>query len=310
MPNDSFVNKPVLLIAPRKITDTSRSNFNDIFSAFIHDYELLSSNLDVKVLTPSVKNAWSLPFFKTSQSLIKKYPNANLPFNISCENEHFFTLWPRDLFQVYDNLIFSSKNSTSLVTSILNNLNISSNNLSENNFGIGGFVVRDRDLIVTSDYISDNLTFKELSLLGYEVHNVPVLKFDNGSTLAKRMSHNHHLDTEFNLVHNKSGDVFTLVNESYYSFYKKQVDSINRKINANMCVVKENTSDYKMKSLNFISLPNWKVMIPGNSPKTKSFLEAALGKENVLVSKITDPCMYSGKYGGLRCMSNLIQYIS
>ena len=308
-----ILKNPTLLIAPRTfiLSDDTREDFyQDALERFIRRYDMLTQECDVKVLGAKEDTDASHKYWRFIEDFEKLRPDAVIRLNVKSRRDTLATIWPRDVFQVYGDLVISTPGYEEKTREILLQLGVKLEGLKilSSNLGQGGYVVRDKNILILSSKVLEDPEIPHLKNKGYTIYFLPVpSEEDKDSDLVRRMSLNYHIDTEFNLVFSPDGNALICVNGGYYSRFQEQVDSIVEAINGKMYIIPEDSVDAMKKATNFIKLPNGKVMLPNYCSATQKFLEEGLGKNNVLVAEIDPATEYSGVGGGLRCMSNLIE---
>lgn len=305
---------PVLLIAPRTFLlpdDTREDAFQDALKRFAQRFDLLQKNgCDVQVLGATKDTSGSHGYWRFIEEFERLRPSSIIRLDVNNRSDMLATIWPRDVFQVYGTLVISTPGYERKTKEILSKLGIPVERLEvlSSDLGQGGYVVRDKDLLVLSSRVSQDQNIPNIINRGYQIYFLPVPeKNDKGTDIGRRMSLNYHIDTEFNLVLSRGGTPLICVNEAYYSSFREHVDSLVEATDGKLHKIPEDSVDSRRGAINFIKLPNGKVMLPDYCVATQTFLEKGLGRSQVLIAKIDIFNDYSGPGGGLRCMSNLIE---
>lgn len=221
--------------------------------------------------------------------------------------------YPRDLFQVFDDLVFSS---APIAASKLLGKKVP---IRESLLGVGGKVLRSgRNIVLTSD-LRGMPEIEELEARGFTIDflTVPIAR-DMSTALTARMEVSRHIDMECNMVLGETGRV-VVANRDYFTEYGGDVVDLADKYDADLHIIEDMREQTCSRAVNFIELPNGKVVMSANCPETKGKLIQSLGAENVLESNF-DPGSYSFSqtaevqggdiplyfHGGLRCMSNVV----
>jgi len=219
----------------------------------------------------------------------------------------------RDMFQVFDDLVLVSEaGEVSSVKKILGRE--APVVLSE--LGIGGNVVRSEKLLIIPEELREEPVLPLLMDRGYLIDFLPIPNPPYKDELASRMGFSRHLDMEINVVKNKDGWVF-VVNDDYFRKYKQRIAELLEKYNGSLVVICDKAEQTLLRAVNFIELPNGKVILPSNCEETIAKLTRVLGKDRVL-SVDFDCSLLNGQattrmggnlinlwfHGGLRCMAN------
>jgi hypothetical protein len=309
--------RPILLIAPYNKGGTdrvSKSFYDEALGRGLKKFDLfVSQGVEVRVIAPlKNKDYWSQQIWQYCQDFENLRPGSILRTNIKTKADYLAVVWPRDKFQTYGDILAYEPRNKDLIYKIFDQLKINSSSLdiADSYFSEGGCVVRDRNILVVSEHLKEDNLRPYLENEGYNIFFLPTPpeKGHPDKDLASRMK-NRHLDTEFNLVFSPRGNALVCVNEGYYISYHEEVDVLIRSLDARMHIIPERTLEREKLAVNFITLPNGKVVLPNSCRSTQKFLEDALGRENVLVLEVVMDVDYSGRYGGLRCMSNLIHFV-
>jgi hypothetical protein len=225
----------------------------------------------------------------------------------------------RDSFQVFDNLIFTpGKNGIPMVRELLGDKK-GEKEINISNFGIGGNILRSGKLIVAKESLRNSEWVGTLEAMGYAVEFLPVPPLEEHTDLSRRMGFNEHIDTEVNFVQSEKGYVF-IVNNDYYQQYAADIDGLVEKYGGEVKIITSPDEQTKLRGVNFIELPNGKVVVPENCTETRGLLEDSIGKDNVISVKV-DVSKFNGIaqtlsddgrfitlwfHGGLRCLTNNI----
>lgn len=225
----------------------------------------------------------------------------------------------RDSFQVFDNLIFTpGKNGIPVVRELLGDKK-GEKEINISNFGIGGNILRSGKLIVAKESLRNSEWVETLEAKGYIVDFLPVPPLEEHTDLSRRMGFNGHIDTEVNFVQSEKGYTF-IVNNDYYQQYPTEIDGLVEKYDGEVKIITSHDEQTRLRGVNFIELPNGKVVVPENCIETRSALEASIGKDNVISVK-ADCSKFNGIaqtidndghfitlwfHGGLRCLTNHI----
>ena len=225
----------------------------------------------------------------------------------------------RDSFQAFDNLIFTpEKNGVLVVGELLKDVK-GEKEVIVSDFGIGGNVLRSGKLIVTKESSRNSEWVGTLEAMGYAVDFLPVPPLEEHTDLSRRMGFNGHIDTEVNFVQTEKGYMF-IVNNDYYQRYAAEVDILVKKYGGEIKIIISHDEQTKLRGVNFIELPNGKVVVPENCLETRALLVESIGKDNVIPVKV-DVSKFNGIaqtlsddgrfitlwfHGGLRCLTNLI----
>ncbi len=307
-----LVEHPILLIAPPKPRYDSEDCSNFAMQRFIRRYDLLrATGLDVRVLG-ATRDSTEMYRFSLVEKIEALRPGSIVRIRADDPTGVKAICWPRDIFQVYLDHVFVNPGYEDKVREIFSQLTEERISVINSYWGQGGFVVRNRNVLVASKAVVGPLKqyaedVRILESAGYTVFYLPVpKKEDSPSPLISRMMLNQHIDTEFNLIHSPKGNILACVNIDYYNMFQEQVDELRELLDAKLHIIPAGIEILK-KAVNFKSLPNGMIMLPSGCPSTQSFFEANLGCERVLVAEINSLRDYSGTGGGLRCMSNLIE---
>jgi N-dimethylarginine dimethylaminohydrolase len=306
--------RPTILLSPRALTFPESypgKRYWDAVKRSVESYDLLRERgHNVKILSPSSAGRNAQGFIKLvfTEELEKKRPGSTLVLDTDKASGDFAVMWPRDRFQIYGDLIFSQPESRHDAWNIITSLGFPASVVIERSvLGEGGLVVRaGKTLVISEAARSRGIRRCELECLrhrGYGIHFLPTID-NNMLDLDGRKDPVDHIDTEFGLARTKDGKMLACVNSSYYyrSGLRQRIDNLVKELNAILHVTPEEESTM---AVNFITLPDGKVIMAGRCPSTQAFLEWGLGKENVTALPI-NPLIYL-KGGGLRCMSNVIE---
>lgn len=312
-----ILEEPVLIIAPASfpyLNIMREGAYQESFERFVERYDLIKENgCNVKVLGATNSNKQTQRYMKFLKDFEKVRKESLVRWEVNCNWDHKGILWPRDVFQTYENLVAVYPHFEKKVSELLPRLGKVNPNIEfiSSEFGQGGFVVRDKKTLIVSEFIKDEESdiIQKLKEKGFDINFLPVPKTEHRSSLEVRMSKNSHIDTEFNMAFSPEGNALFCVNGAYYSAFRDEVDTLIKKFDGRLHIIKENTYEQTSLAVNFIKLPNGKIIMPNDCPITQEFLEKGLGKGNVLTPRIDCYNDYSaarGISGGLRCMSNLI----
>lgn len=294
-------------MSPKHFTSNKRRMvyYKNSLSRFSKRYDALTKKgYDVKVMSSTEYSERSKQFWRFTKYFEKMRQDSLLRINVDDRYDRYTVAWPQDIFQVYGNVVAFVYGYEKKAREIMSKLEISNMKFVESTLGEGGYVVRDKNIM----FVSDAAAFNENDFPDYCIYKLPTPnKHDHTSILGKRMSVNQHIDTEFNFLFSPGGNSIICVNEAYYNRFRDELDDIKKKVDARMHIIPERSPDRKRYAVNFIRLLNGEAMMPDNCPYTQGFLEACLGKNNVLIAEVGKDD-YSGEGGGLKCGSNFIVY--
>ena len=307
--------RPTILLSPGALNLPKSHLGGEYWRALkkgMESYDLLKAKgHDVRILGPSCERRGIVcvsPWFMFTTDLEHRRPGSTLSLDIDSNGvSHFAIMWPRDMFQVYGDLVFAQLGSEVEARKILSALGFPPSVVIETStLGEGGLVARSGKTLILSEAVHRRGIRKgeirSLEHRRYHIHFLPASREDFSTGMERRKDPVDHIDTEFGLVFSKGGNALACVNPDYYKQFRRPIDQLIKKIDASLHIAPEGESTM---AVNFISLPNGKVIIASDCDSTQSFLERGLGKENVTVLPI-DPEIYL-KGGGLRCMSNVIE---
>jgi len=223
----------------------------------------------------------------------------------------------RDVFQVFEDLIFAPNEDAAIVAKELLQARPPIH-ISE--FGIGGLVLRSEKLILVPDDLREEVeTISKLQERGFCIDFLPVppLTQDSG-ILVRRMNFSKHLDMEINIVYSQ-GRLVVVANEDYYKERKDRVDKILHNYQGQLVIISDPREQTLLRAVNFVELPDGRVIIPENCNQAISALKNVLGKPNVLGENVDfsksksransyvngGPITYY-LHGGLRCLTNSV----
>ncbi|GEM_PF-6636606 len=327
-----IADEPLLLMAPYNnhsqifpdgVQDAfSDARYSPAFGRYLKRVDrLVSQGIRVRILGAYEDGDDVAPhgFSRSVNDIEKLRPGLVVRLSMYWDADRMAVLWPRDVFQVYGTTVlaapvFDSEDFHKIAVfrdkteQILSKLGIpkkmSAIGLSD--LGMGGYVVRDGNVLVVSGVAKQDSYFLQLEHEGYKVFRLPVPGEGKGTPDLESRMINNHIDTEFNLVFSPDGNALICVNQAYYAAFHEEVDGLVKELAAVLHVIPEGSQDREFLAVNFVRLPAGKVMMPGNCPYTQEFLERGLGEGNVLVSEVMLD-EFSGSGGGLRCMTNLIE---
>lgn len=116
--------------------------------------------------------------------------------------------------------------------------------------------------------------------------------------------HRSHIDLDCALVHTRAGKPLLLAGERYYESCTEAIRSVAASSGAIVHVVPWKESERRV--LNLVLLPPGDVLIPAGCPSTRGVLEKHLGRDHVVPVRIDGDFNYNGGYGGLGCMSSVL----
>lgn len=220
-------------------------------------------------------------------------------------NQHIQMLeWPRDSFQVFDNVLYTPDLFQEIIKSSQN-----SKLPKAREVGLiweGGFSIRLDDIVVGIDTETNLIGWNKLQSSNNRYTIQVNYKFKGSSKkLQKRVSelndiYNHHIDLEMALVKSQQGLVF-LINEPFYRAYQTQLDRISKQLCADKFII-HSQNDFDQAGVNFINLPDGTVIVNSKALETRETLERILGVEKVIPFKtFAAECSPAG---GLRCKTN------
>ncbi|MDO8657118.1 MAG: hypothetical protein Q7K55_00120, partial [Candidatus Levybacteria bacterium] len=113
-----------------------------------------------------------------------------------------------------------------------------------------------------------------------------------------------HLDPIFNLARAGNGQLYALADQEYYQAFRDEVDELIDTLHATIKIVRT-PQEIRQRVINFITLPDGRIVIPNGCDETREFLESGLGKKNVLEIEVDAAEDYTID-GGIRCKSNIV----
>jgi len=302
----------VLLAAPYVLYDANKKLKRATSKGFLQRLDLLAQ-YNVRIMGSEKNSNWSRNLYGPQQIVENQRPGLFIKRDIGTKKDMVAALWPHDLFSVLDGKIFVIPGYEECSKEVLSSIGLNNLGMKSSYMGMGGYFVKNgRHLVVSEAIITDDgesSTMTELKDRGYKVDLLPIpTKTPDtwSDSLVIRMLRNKHIDTEFNMINSPQGNSMVFVNEAYFEAYRDEVHNIAKSIDAKLTVLPEGSNDQMKLAVNFMKLPDGKVMIPNRCMIIEEAMVHGLGRERVLVTD-TDNYGYSGRGGGLCCMSNIIK---
>ena len=302
--------KPVLLLSPNAFklpANASRERYLRSLKNGTEIYDLLKAKgCDVRLLGATSSSCSRLRS-KYVDDFEKRRPRSVLRIEGNRPIDECMISWPRDGFQIYGDLVFSSIGFEKTTIEVLSKLGRSPIKIETSELGIGGMVVGAGKLLVFSESIkkADASRRKGIGMLrqhGYAIRFMPP-SVEYRLAIDRTKGPSEHIDLSFNLAATKEGNMLACAYSEYYKYFRGQVDKLVKEIDAQLHVIPE---DEGMIAANFIGLPDGKVVLPEGCPSTQAFFERHLSSSNVFTIKV-DALVSNWQEGGFRCMSNLVQ---
>jgi hypothetical protein len=295
--------KPVVLVSGN-VNYLNPYSFDEILDRKVNALDALRGyGYDVRMLSGIGPNRDSLQLQDFTNAVEKQRSGQVIQIPIEKDWDTFLLTWPRDVFQVYGDTVFTPADREKLTKHIFNNLGAPDAKIKTSALGEGGLVVRSGNVVVLPERLQNLQEIRELEKLGYDLNFLPVpIQTDPVDTDLRLRMDNGHIDTEFNLIQAPNNKYLMAVNELYYKNYTAAVDSLRNKLDAKLHVIKSPNEQTYYRGVNFIELPNRKAALPRDCYSTKKFLEDELGQGNVISLDI-DPDTDFRAGGGLRCHS-------
>jgi len=110
-----------------------------------------------------------------------------------------------------------------------------------------------------------------------------------------------------------------VVNDEYYREYEDRVSQLLQRYQSELIIIQDCDEQTRRRAVNFIELPDGKIVLPENCTQTKTALEGVLGVSNVLGARVDSSKLpgsaitfVNGRaetlyfHGGLRCLTNCV----
>lgn len=301
------MNDPVLVMAPLNIGMNSGQGYYEAAKArYLARYRILSEHLPVKVLCPEKPTRYSYNPYWTTRDLEADIGDGLVQVRCNSEDDQYTMLWPRDAFTCFDSFVCSPYFAYTFYTALAASIwqtNPSCQFL-KSDIGEGGLTVREQDILIGSNSIKDD---RCLDFVENEGTAVFLLSSEPDYSRLPGREDNNHIDTEFNFVVSEHGVVHFFVNEGFYRQMAEDINYIRLEVGATTLTrIPEKSPDRRFHGVNFINLPDGSVAVADCCPLVRFSLEKMLGKKNVIALPVMPKFDYSGKGGGLRCMTNLV----
>jgi hypothetical protein len=283
-PNSEFLNKPLSTLYIS----------SDIESAFVHGF--------------------------TREDFTKAIAPAGAPQVIFTKKVNFphKSMYIRDYFQVFGDIVFTTPETDFSKTAGLLGLDPKGKQIISSELGVGGKIIRSGKLVLVPEELNNSEHLDLLRDNGFIVDFLPIPANEEKNLLAMRMGFNKHIDTEINIVKHEDGFVF-VVNDDYYQRFKNEVDILAQKYNGEVKIIQSRHEQMALRGVNFVELEDGRVLVPENCWSTRLHLESTLGVERVVPVKVDfskttgiAQTMVEGAFttlyfhGGLRCLTNLM----